>query len=234
MNVTTRYLSALLVTATLLAGQVHAQQAHLPPPTTIDLSAEALRAAPNDLAVATAYVEIIDASPAAVAREVNKVVAAALDIANGYQQVKTQSSNTQTWPVYGNNGRQIEAWRMRSGLRLESRDVAALSGLLGKLQSIMAVSQINLQPAPETRHKVLNEATVDAIRAFEQRAKTIAGALGKSYRIRHLNIGTPGAYPPPMPRMRATLTTAEVDAPPLQAGESQMTVKISGTIELLD
>ncbi|WP_237269532.1 SIMPL domain-containing protein [Pseudothauera hydrothermalis] len=234
MNAATRYLTVLLVCGALMAGQAHAQQAHSPHPITIDLNAEAQRTAPNDLALATAYIEITDANPAAVAREVNKVMTAALEAANRYEQIKTQSANTHTWPVYGKNGRQIEAWRMRSELRLESRDIAALSGLLGKLQTTMAVSQIDMQPAPETRRKALDEATVDAIRAFEQRASLMAAALGKPYRIRHLSVGAPGAHPQPMPRMRAALMAAEADAAPLQAGESEIAVTVSGTIELLD
>ncbi|MBC9071667.1 SIMPL domain-containing protein [Thauera sp. CAU 1555] len=231
---TSRYLTALFLAGALIAGHASAEEAVATRSTTIDLNAEALRAAPNDLAVATAYIEITDISPAAVARDVNKVIAAALDTAGRYDQVKTQSGNTQTWPVYGKNGRQIEGWRMRSELRLESRDVAAMSELLGKLQATMAVSQIGMEPAPETRRKALDEATVDAIRAFEQRAKLVSATLGKSYRIRHLGIGESGFRPQPMPRMRAAVMSAEAAPAPLEAGESEVGVSVSGTIELLD
>jgi predicted secreted protein len=231
---TPRHLAALLIAGALFAGHAGAEQAAAHTVTTIDLNAEAVRAAANDLAVATAYIEVTDSSPAAVSREVNKVIAAALETAKRHDKIRTQSGNTQTWPVYDKNGRQIEGWRMRSELRLESRDVAAISELLGKLQTTMAVSQISMEPAPETRRKARDEATVDAIRAFEERARLVAATLGKSYRIRHLGIGESGFQAQPMLRMRAVAMAAEAVPAPLEAGESNISVSVSGTIELDD
>ncbi len=231
MNTTPRLLPALLCAAALFAGTTHASP---PSATTIDLSAEAMRPAANDLAVATAYFEASDASPAAVARQVNRTIAAALETAKSFGAVKTQSGATQTWPVYGKNGRSIEGWRMRSEIRLESRDIAAMSELLGKLQATLAVSQIGMEPAPETRLKAVEEATVEAIRAFEQRAQLVSTTLGKAYRIRHLSIGDSGYRPPIMPRMRAAVMSAEAAPAPLEAGESQVGVAVSGTIELAE
>ncbi|THF63440.1 SIMPL domain-containing protein [Pseudothauera rhizosphaerae] len=232
MSLTTRTLPVLLLAGALSAGNACAQAPAANQATTIDLAAAATRPAANDLAVATAYFEASDASPAAVARQVNRAIAAALDTARAYTTVKTQSGSTQTWPVYGKNGRQIEGWRMRSEIRLESRDIAALSELLGKLQSTLAVSQIGLEPAPETRRKALDDATVDAIRAFEQRAQLVANTLGKPYRIRHLGIGESGYQP--MPRIRAAMAAAEAAPAPIEAGESQVGVTVNGTIELTE
>ncbi|THF66246.1 DUF541 domain-containing protein [Pseudothauera nasutitermitis] len=232
MTKTLRPLIVLMCTGLLAAGPLRAAEPAQPRVTTIDLSAEAARPAENDLAVATAYFEATDASSAAVARQVNRAIAAALDTAKAYGTVKTQSAGTHTWPIYGKNDRKIEGWRMRSEIRLESRDVAALSELLGKLQATLAVSQINMEPAPETRRKAVEEATVEAIRAFEQRAELIAGTFGKTYRIRHLNVGDSG-YRPPIMRMQSVAMAAKDSMPaPIEAGESQVGVAISGTIEL--
>jgi len=41
--------------------------------------------------------------------------------------------------MHGKLGRTIEAWRMRSEILLETRDMAALSELLGKLQATLSV-----------------------------------------------------------------------------------------------
>ena len=89
-------------------------------------------------------------------------------------------------------------------------------------------------PAPETRRKAENDATLDAIAAFRARAKLVAEAFGKPYRIKQMNIGQQG-YRPPVPMMRAAPTAAMEMAPmPMEAGESAVSVTISGQIEIAD
>ena len=200
---------------------------------TVDLSAEATRRADNDLATASAYVEASDANPATLAQHVNEVIAAALGQAAHYPVVKTRSSGLHTWPVYSKEGRKLEGWRMRSEIRLESRDLDALSELLGKLQATLAIDQLTMQPAPETYQSSADLAATDAIGAFEARAKALAGTLGKAYRIRHLSVVYGGAPGPIRPMMRASAFT-EGAAPPMEAGDSEVTVTVNGTIELID
>jgi predicted secreted protein len=231
-----RHILALLLGAALIGtAPLHAAEPDAAPQaTTVELSAEASQSAPNDLATAVLYAERNGPNPAAVAREVNRDIAAALEIARARADIKVQSGNTSTWPVYAQDGKgRITAWRMRSEIQLESRNLAAMSELVGELQSSLALAHISMQPAPETRRKAVDEATVGALRAFEQRAALIAGALGKKHRIAHLAIGDSG-FQPPMPRMRAAAMAAEVASAPLEGGESQVSVHVSGRIELAD
>ena len=74
---------------------------------------------------------------------------------------------------------------------------------------------------------------MDALQAFEQRAALIAGALGRKHRIAHLSVGHSG-FQPPMPRMRAAAAMAAEASAPLEGGESQVSVHVSGRIELVD
>lgn len=227
---------ALLSAAALLAvAPLHAADPVAPAQAaTIELSAEASQAAANDLVTAVLYAERNGPNPAAVAREVNRDIAAALEIARARADIKVQSGNTSTWPVYAQDGKgRITAWRMRSEIQLESRNPAAMSELVGELQASLALAHIAMQPAPETRRKAVDDATVGALRAFEQRAALIAGALGKKHRIAHLAVGDSG-FQPPMPRMRAAAMSAEVASAPLEGGESQVSVHVSGRIELVD
>ncbi|MFX7329041.1 SIMPL domain-containing protein, partial [Acinetobacter baumannii] len=106
------------------------------------LNAEASRLAPNDLARAQAYIELGDTTPGPLAKKVNAAMQSALATTKPYTSVKVRSGNTSTYPVYSKNGRTIESWRMRSELLLESKDQAALSELLGKLQTQLAVGQL--------------------------------------------------------------------------------------------
>ncbi|MFT3758605.1 SIMPL domain-containing protein [Thauera sp.] len=204
---------------------------------TIEFSANASQAAPNDLGIATLYVESNGKDAAALAKEINQRIAKALDLARGFASVKAQSGGVSTWPVYAKNGQgKIESWRMRSEIRIESRDLGALSELIGRLQSDLALSGVAIQPAPETRRKAEEEATVSAIQAFEQRAALIARTLGKQYRIVHMSIGDSGGLPPIRYRMQASAMMADAaHAPaPLEGGESELAVSINGRIELLD
>lgn len=197
--------------------------------TSVDLSAEASRPAANDLARATVFAEASGAAPGELAKRVNGLVADALKTARNYGSIRTQSANTSTYPIYG-KGNKIEGWRMRSDLALESADTAALSELLGKLQSSLGIASVAMLPAPETRRKTENDAMVDALAAFKARAKVIADAMGKTYRIKHLAINSSGRLPPIM--RSAALAAADAAPMPIEAGETLVTVAVSGQIEL--
>lgn len=199
----------------------------------IDLSAEASRPAANDLARATVFAEATSASPGESAKKINTLIAEAVSTAKGYARIKVQTAGTQTYPVYAKGGK-IEAWRMRSEIVLESSDTGALSELLGKLQANLGVSGVSMLPSPETRKKAENEAMMEAIAAFRNRAKLVADALGKPYRIKQLSIGGQ-QYRPPVPMLRAAPMAAMEAAPmPMEAGESQISATVSGQIELAD
>ncbi|WP_288132512.1 SIMPL domain-containing protein [Accumulibacter sp.] len=199
--------------------------------TSIDLAAEASRPAANDLARATVFAEAAGATPSELAKRVNGLIADGLKTARGYSNVRTQSGATYTYPVYAKGGK-IESWRMRSDLTLECSDPAALSELLGKLQASLGVASLSMLPAPETRKKAENEATLDAITAFKARARLIADAFGKPYRIKHLAINSSGRTPP-LPMLRAaSLASAEAAAMPIEAGETLVTASVAGQIEL--
>lgn len=123
---------------------------------------------------------------------------------------------------------------MRSELVLESRSQGSVSELLGKLQQMrLAVGNVNLLPSPETRRQVEDEATREAIRAFQSRAAVIAEQLGKTWKIKQLNVQQGGGMPRPMMAARAVMVAEDVPAP-LEAGESLVTTNVSGQIELSD
>lgn len=202
----------------------------------IEFTVEASRPAPNDLGVAILFAESSGKNAAELAKGINQRIANALELARSAPRVKAQSGGISTWPVYTQNGQgRIESWRMRSEIRIESQDLGALSELIGKLQADLALSHVAMQPAPETRRKIIEEATVGAIRAFEQRAALIAEAMGKRYRIAHMAIGDNSLQPPMPIRMRAAPAMMADSAPAaLEGGESELGVSINGRIELLD
>ena len=202
--------------------------------TTVDLAAEASRPAVNDQIRAVVYSEAQGSNPADLARRVNQEIAAGLHLVRGKPAVSVKSGNQSTYPVYGRD-QKIESWRMRSELILESRDLGAVSELLGELQQRrLALGQVSQMPSPETRRKVEDEATRDAIRAFQERAEVVAGVLGKKWKIKQLSVSQQGgAMPMPIYRS-AKVMMAEAAPAPLEAGETLLTTTVSGQIELLD
>lgn len=197
----------------------------------VELSAEASRPASNDQVHAVLSAEAAGATLGDLSRQVNALIADALKVSKSYPAVKAQSGNTSTYPVYSKSGK-IESWRMRSEISLESGDMAAMSELLGKLQTSLGVSRIAMQPSPDTRKKAENEAVLDAIAAFKARAKVVADALGKSYQIKHLSVNTGGRIAEPMFRMAAKSAMSEAAPMPIEAGESMVTANVSGQVEL--
>jgi len=202
--------------------------------TLVDLAAEAARPAPNDQVQAVVFAEAQGSNPAELATRINREIAGALQVIRAKPGVSAKSGNQSTYPVYGRD-QKIEGWRMRSEVILESRDLGKVSELLGELQQRkLAVGQVSQMPAPETRRKVEDEATRDAIRAFQSRAEVIAGALGKTWKIKQMSISQHGGAQPVPVFRGAKAMFAEAAPAPLEAGESQLTTTVSGQIELAD
>ena len=200
----------------------------------VDISAEASRPAANDLVRATLFAEASGPTPKSLSAKINALMADALRTSKGQGGVKAQSGGTRTYPVYGKNG-QIESWRMRSELVLESRDTDKLSELVGRLQESLGVASLQFMPAPETQKQAEDQAIRAAIAAFQARAALVGETLGKPYKIKQMSINTSGMHRPPVFYRKAAPMMAEAAAPmPMEAGESDVQVQINGQIELAD
>jgi predicted secreted protein len=200
----------------------------------VELQAEAQREVQNDLLNALLYVELEDASPAAVASAINKRVNDALRIAKDFKGVRVRSGNNQTYPVYSKNNT-LQSWRGRGEIRIDSGDFEAASNLIGKLQASMQLGNISFSVSPETRRVVENELIAEAIAAFKARAEIVKTALaGRSYKLQRLNLAS--SYNTPQPRfaMARAASSAEVAAPNLEGGVSQVTIRANGAVEIIE
>ena len=226
----------LLALSSCATLPIFAAEPAKPVGTLIDFRVDVQRPVANDLGRASAYVELTGSDPAEVARKVKTVFAEGLAMAKAQPGITVKSGSTHTYPVYSKTGRIIENWRMRSELLLESRDTAVLSTAIGKLQgSQLAIGGINFSPAPETRRKAEDDITLEAIETFNAKAARIAAAFKKTYKTRQISVNAGGHFPQPYPVMRGAVMMAADAAPmPVEAGESNITVNVSGQIELLD
>ena len=202
---------------------------------TVELQADAQREVQNDLLNATLFVELNDASPAALADAVNKTVNEALRMAKEYRNVRVRSGNNQTYPVYA-RANVLQGWRARAEIRIESRDFGAASALIGKLQANLQLGNLTFSVSPEARRATENELITEAIAAFKARAEIVKAALaGRGYKLQRINVAS--GYNTPQPRFaqtRMAASAAEVAAPNLEAGVSVVTVTANGAIEVIE
>jgi predicted secreted protein len=230
-----RILTCHIAAAYCLLAALSCTAAEPPRYNTVELQAEAQREVQNDLLNANLFVELNDASPAALANAINKSVNEALRIAKDYKSVRGRSGNNQTYPVYA-KGNVLQGWRGRAEVRIESKDFEAASALIGKLQAGMQLGNLSFSVSPEARRATENELITEAIAAFKARAEIIKNALGgRGYKLQRMNVAN--GYNTPQPRLavaRMAASSAEVAAPNLEAGVSVVTVSANGAIEVLE
>jgi predicted secreted protein len=173
-----------------------------------------------------------DDEPSNLAGKINRDMEWALEKIRTEKTVKANSGGYQTFPVYRKEV--VIGWRGRQDLTLESGDVSALSRLVGQLQERLQVRSMSFSVSDEARSAVENRLIGEALDAFKQRARIVQKNFqSKGYRLVDLNINTSSPIPPPVPRGMVRMAAAQEQAPvSVEAGESKVTVSVSGVIEL--
>ena len=167
---------------------------------------------------------------AALAAEVNRTVAAAVDRAKQVPGIKVQTLNYETYPVNNDKG-QFTGWRVRQTIKLETQDTAQLSALLGELQQTLNLDSIQYSVSPESLKKVEDALISDALQAFQQRAELVTHDLGRSeYGIATLRVNT-NPQPPIVYRQAAAAGFAAPAPPAIEPGTGKVEVEVSGQIE---
>lgn len=222
---------ALLCSLLSLSLWVHAESE---PYNRVDFQVEAAREVANDLLVAGMSIEVQDKQPARVAQQINTALNDALKKAAAFGNVKVTSGSQNTYPVYGKNN-QVDAWRGRADIRIESRDFKAAGELIMQIQATMQLTGLDFTLAPETRAQGEGDLIAEAIKAFQKRADAIRAAVGaRAYKNVHfsINSGMPPAYAKSMMRAAPMAADEAVPEPEFAGGDTRMTVQVSGTIEL--
>jgi predicted secreted protein len=197
----------------------------------VNLSAQAEREVANDTLTAVMAVDSEGNDPVALADGANRTMREALKLAQAYRGVKARSLNYQTWPVY--DKARIVRWRVRQELRLESREFAQATELIGKLQSTLVVSSLAVGLSPEARKQAENSLIAEALAAFHERAAIVRDAQkAQGYRVKDLQISAGGGAQPRMYAAQRAGVAASVAAPSVEPGASTIQVNVSGTVQL--
>jgi predicted secreted protein len=198
----------------------------------ISLSVSAGRDVENDLLVSVMYAQQEGNNPSRLSDDVNRTIGRAVEKVKLNPQIQVETLEYSTDPVY--RKQTLSGWRVRQSIRLESADGAALSELIGELQSSLAVGSISYTLSPERLKIIEDELIGEAIAAFSARAQRVASAIGRNgYRLVHLDINTLGHVPQPRRLQGMAMAMSEDAAPPtLEAGSRRVEVQINATIEL--
>lgn len=231
-------LSTRMATTLLLATISVGAFAETPVYHRVDFSTEVAREIANDQMNAVMSIELSDKDPGRLAQQMNQIINDALKKAAAYPAVKTSSGNQHTWPVYGStltSSSKLESWRGRAEIRLESRDLKAAGDLIGKLQEKLQLNGVSFSVAPETRRKIEESLTAEAIGVFRTKAESVRQAWSaKSYKLVQMSLGINGGGMPQPLMMRASkmMDAETASTPAFEGGESRLTVNASGSIEL--
>ena len=168
-------------------------------------------------------------------------VKAALELALGEArnlaqpgQLEVSTGRFNLHPRHGRDGK-ISGWQGSAELVLEGRDIARISSLAGRIQS-MSLSQVNFSLSRELRQRSEAEAQRLAIEGFKTKASEISKGFGfTNYGLRQVTVHA-DAGGGPMPRPRAMAMEARsvlADAPvPVEAGKSLIQITVSGSIQM--
>ena len=241
MTGTTRYLVMVrlrdylpvMMTALLLAsfmGAVHADTDNVY--NRVRLQAQQLESVSNDTMHVTLNTFGEAREPAGLATKINEDMEWALGIARRQQDITSRTGGYQTYPVYKDNV--LKGWRGEQSLELEGKDIRAMSRLVGELQGKLQVKSMSFSVSDAKRTGVENRLISRALDAFKARAAIVVDNLHASgYRIVELTISTSSQRPPaPYPVARMATTMQAESRVAVEAGESDVSVMVSGTVEL--
>ncbi|VAW85490.1 hypothetical protein MNBD_GAMMA17-1905 [hydrothermal vent metagenome] len=202
----------------------------------ISLDVTASKEIDNDTLTAILYFQRQGRNSADVADKVNQVIAWGVERARQVQNVKVETLDYQTQPLY-QNGKLSGIWQVRQSFRLKSKDATTLSTLLGELQEKLVIQHIEYQLSADKRRQAEDALTRTVIARFKQKAGLVAQQFNTNdFRIVSLNISSSGFRGRLVPMMRAMdgmMESKMASAPVLEAGEQTVQIGINGVIELV-
>lgn len=175
---------------------------------------------------------------AAVQRQLQQVVERAMASLRSQakaQDMQVRNGSFGVYPRHGNDGK-IKGWQGRAEVVLEGKDFARITQSAAQLDG-MAIGNMGFGLSKEARAQVQEQAQAQAIEQFKQRAGQLAQQFGfSSYTLREVQVSSQDTAP--MPRMyRPAMVAASAkmeaaDPIAVEAGKDQVTVNISGSVQL--
>ncbi len=214
---------------------VQAQTVAPTPSGVLNLDASASAEIPADIVRIDMSYETQGDDPAALAKALNQHTDAALHTAKAQDVVKVRTGAFSIAPATDRDGK-ISTWRGRSELTLESRDFAAASRLAGQLSDTLQVGGVSFSLSPEAQQRAETTLSKQAIASFQQQALAAAQSFGYTgFTVREVNLGHNDMLRQPRVAFRALMaapTAPKLDAVPIEAGTTTVSVTVNGAIQM--
>lgn len=197
------------------------------------LQASASREIENDLMVVTMMTTHQAETAQRASDEVNDYMDWALSQLEDKSEIDARTEQYNTWPQY--RSEKIVGWNVSQTLRMESSDFEALTDLVGEFQTRLQVQSMSFAVKTETREAAENELISEALEAYRARADIVSESMqAESYDLVTSNINTQNYNSPVYSRARTESFSSDARAAPaVEAGESKVTVTVSGQIQLV-
>ena len=214
---------------------VHAEQN----PPIAHLSASATVQVPQDWLVIRMTVQKEGTDAAQVQRQIKTSLASALTQAQSEAEataLEVSTGQMNVSPRYNREGR-TNGWNGMAELILQGRDIERITSAAGRMTGLV-VSQVEWQISPELLTQTQTKVQAQAVTQWRAKAAALTQQLGLSrYTIKELSLNPAGQGPVPGPRalpvaMMDTAADGRSAPLPLQAGQSQVSVVVSGQIWL--
>ena len=186
----------------------------------------------NDLMIVHLQVQHEDRDAAVLAEKVNSEMTWALDQLKAFNLVESETRNYTTHPRY--EQKRVVGWRSSQTLLVKGTDFEQVKEALQILQARLQIKRMQFLPRDETRKQIEDGLIQQALANFRHRATILQQSMGaSSYRVVKININTGDRSGRVRLETHTGALARSVDtAPAIDAGQSKVTVGISGQIQL--
>lgn len=231
-----RYIAAAALS---LAGPATLAQtpvlATTPPQNVVNVSASATLEVPQD-ELTIVFSTLREGTDAAVVQsQLKQALEAALAEARKAArpgQVDVQTGRFSLLPRYSAKGG-TNGWSGSAEVVVSGSDLVAISQLAGRIGT-MTVARTAFALSRDARQKAEAEITAQAIARFKERADLVARQFGYgAWSLREASVqGSDGPVAMPVMRVQAMRAAGADEALPVEAGKTQVTINVSGSVQL--
>ncbi len=226
----------LLAGLSLMASQVSFSQVQPQPTQRVSLSASATVQVLQDELTLTLSTQREGNSAPDVQNQLKAALDAALTLAKRQAQSPQMTVSTGRFglsPRHDRNGKLV-AWQGTAELVLQGSDFVRISQTAAQLQTL-SVASVVFGLSAQQRHEAQTQAQSQAITEFQKNAADIAkgfGFTGYTLGDIQVNANQPGPVRPYMMAASVRSMADEAAPVPMEAGLSQVSVNVSGSVQL--
>ena len=234
-----KHLTATLTVCLIgIASPVLANQNFIPPQkmtgNKIYFSISESQKMDNDTLVITLKATAQARSANVVMEKINRKMQTALSALKKYPEIEIKTAQYRVHPAY-NKGESIRHWNGSQSLIITLDAKSTQLNALTELQEQLEYQSMQFKISAKQKQKAIQQLTFIALQTFQQQAKLIAEAFGsQNYQLLETRINPPNAQ---FNRQNVAFTSRMVMAesmasPAIEAGQSTLTVNISGVLLL--